>query len=489
MSTNVEVQAEALLVAGEAMATEVRDIESAWGTDPSKMPAGQAERHERLSRGLLAKSREADDLLETARVRAEKIEAIREAAKDPRNLEPGSQGRGGEYASLSRRRANPWGDLGESITRSDNPDGLRARALDAIEAVVGVPHEGREKLARLVDQPAERGAAELVLAMSDPAYRGAFEKMLSNPVTGHLMWTAEEQMAYQRTESSRAGLSLTGANGGYLVPLTLDPSIILTNAGASNPFRQIARLETTTTNTWQGVSSAGVTANWLGEGGVVTDNTPSFGQIVITPQKAAAWIFGSVEAISDTDFASQLPAVIADAQAVIENTAFSVGTGTGQPKGVVTAATTSVATAVAATFSIADVYALQQALPPRARNGRLPAVVANVAIINKMRQFDTAGGASYWTNLGQAGPPEVLGLRLAEASGMVNTTTTGSKIAVAGDFKKMAIVDRIGMIVQFSPVLLDQATARPNGSSGWFCYWRTGSDLLDPSQFRVLTVA
>lgn len=71
---------------------------------------------------------------------------------------------------------------------------------------------------------------------------------------------------------------------------------------------------------------------------------------------------------------------------------------------------------------------------------------------------------------------------------MASTITTGSKIVVAGDFAKMVIVDRLrlGLTVQFSPVLLDQATGRPNGSSGWFAFWRVSSGLTDVSQFRTL---
>jgi HK97 family phage major capsid protein len=88
--------------------------------------------------------------------------------------------------------------------------------------------------------------------------------------------------------------------------------------------------------------------------------------------------------------------------------------------------------------------------------------------------------------MGLEAPPAVLGLRLAEASGMASTITTGSKIVVAGDFAKMVIVDRLGLTVQFSPVLLDQATGRPNGSSGWFAFWRVSSGLTDVSQFRTL---
>ena len=483
---SIQSQVEDLETASSAMFEEVQGIESAWGSDRSKMPAGQAERHERLTAGMRNKAREVADLTDAHNARAEKLDQIRQAAQDPTNVHDGSLG---DFANVRRNRSNPWNDLGEHIVRADTPDGLRARAQDAIEAIVGVPHAGREMLASLIDQPHERDAAELVLAGSDPAYRTAFEKVMRNPVQGHLMWTAAEQLAYQRTESVRAALSLTGANGGYLVPFTLDPTIILTNSGAANPFRSISRIATTTTNTWNGAASAGVTAQWLGEGGVAADATPTFSQLTITPQKAAAWVFGSYEVIADSDIGSQLPTILSDARNNLENAAFSTGAGTGGvPKGIVTAATTAVTTASVATYAIADVYSLQQSLPARARLGKTPAVVGNVAIINKTRQFDTAGGSSYWTNLGEGAPPAVLGLQLAEASGMASTTTTGSKILVAGDFDKFQIVDRVGMTVLFEPLLQDQATGRPAGQGGWFAYWRVGSDALDPTAFRTLTV-
>ncbi|NEN06335.1 phage major capsid protein [Diaminobutyricibacter tongyongensis] len=475
----------------------VESIEARFGTDPALMSAGQAEAYERYKRGAFRKAEEIrmlveahnarDDEDETKRARAQKLERLKEAYQNPANVQDGSFSM--DAHATRTRNSNPWRDLGDNITRTETPDGLRTRAQDAIEAIRDVPHAGRELMASLVDQPHERGAAELVLAGTDPAYRTAFEKVIRNPVQGHLMWTAEEQLAFQRTESVRAALSLTGANGGFLVPFTLDPTIILNNAGAANPFRSISRIATTATNSWNGVGSAGVTAQWLAEAGVAADATPTFSQITITPQKAAAWVFGSYEAIGDTDISTQLPEILGDAKNNLENGAFSTGAGSGGvPKGIVTAATTAVTTASVATYAIADVYALQQALPARARLGKTPAVVGNVAIINKTRQFDTAGGSSYWTNLGEGAPAQVLGLRLAEASGMVSTTTTGSKILVAGDFDKYQIVDRLGMTVIFEPLLQDQVTGRPAGQGGWFAYWRVGADALDPTAFRVLTV-
>jgi len=63
-------------------------------------------------------------------------------------------------------------------------------------------------------------------------------------------------------------LSLTLANGGYLLPFVLDPTIILTNSASANPWRRISRNVTTTSSTWNGVNSAGVTARGAGDTGI-----------------------------------------------------------------------------------------------------------------------------------------------------------------------------------------------------------------------------
>lgn len=486
MNVKIQQRLDQLAESFQSARTEVLDIEAAWGRDPALMPAGQQERHERMSKAMAARAQEIEDI----EAREGRMATARTAADDPRNVEGPGSGVAAEHANLRRNRSDPWADLGDNIVRSESPDGLYARAHDAIEAVVGLPHAGREMLAGLVDNPRERSeAADLVIAATDPHYRMAFQKIISNPQHGHLMWTAQEQMAFARTESCRAALSLTGANGGFLVPFTLDPTVVLTNAGAANPFRQISRIATTATNSWNGAASAGVSAQWLAEAGVAADATPTFSQLTITPQKAAAWVFGSYEVIQDSDIGSQLPVILADAKNVLENAAFATGAGSGGvPKGIVTAATTTLTTAAVATYAVADTYSLHQALPARARLGKSPAFVMSVNLLNKTRQFDTAGGSSYWVTLGDGAPPKLLGAGLYESSGMATTTTTGSKIAVYGDFDRYQIVDRVGMTVIYEPLLQDQATGRPPGQAGWFAYWRVGADALDPTAFRTLVV-
>jgi hypothetical protein len=70
-------------------------------------------------------------------------------------------------------------------------------------------------------------------------------------------------------------MSTTDANGGYMVPLTLDPAIMLSSDGSNNPLRQIARVAPTTTNAWQGVLSAGASAEWKAEAEEAADGSPT----------------------------------------------------------------------------------------------------------------------------------------------------------------------------------------------------------------------
>src|SRR5229473_7684671 len=92
------------------------------------------------------------------------------------------------------------------------------------------------------------------------------------------------------------------------------PTIILTNASSANPWRRISRVVQTTSNTWNGVNSAGVNAAMLAEATIVVDASPTVANIVITPQKGTAWVYGSYEILEDTDFGQQLPMLLADAK-------------------------------------------------------------------------------------------------------------------------------------------------------------------------------
>jgi HK97 family phage major capsid protein len=151
----------------------------------------------------------------------------------------------------------------------------------------------------------------------------------------------------------------------------------------------------------------------------------------------------SYEVLEDTDFGQQLPGLLADAKDRLEEAAFATGSGAGQPQGVVNGATTVVTTATTTVVAIADVYAVQAALPARFRNAPGCAWVANVSQINRFRQLDTAGGSSFWTNLGKGQPETLLGAPIYESTTMASGVATTTLEAIFGDFGQYIIVDRV----------------------------------------------
>lgn len=446
--------------------------------------------HERLDADAAPLEARSQRLDAVRRAAAAAVPAQRAAGAPPAAVErTGTRGTVGDPTVVVRTQRDPFDVDFRAMRNGRIPQReIRERALDAIEAQT---RNDSDEGPRLTDAQAEHATALLNGRAQNigPRSRAALAAHVLRTGSDDYHESFREYVEDPEGNFARAALSLTSANGGFLVPFTLDPTIILTNAGSANPWRRLATTKTTATNNWNGVTSAGVNAAWLAEAAVVTDNSPTFGNIQITPQKAAAWVFGSYEVLEDSDFASSFTGLMVDARDRLEEAAFATGTGTGQPWGAVTRATT-VASAAVATYAVADVYAVLAAMPARFRGpmSRL-AWVAALGIMNRTRQFDTAGGSSFWANLGAGTPEQLLGAPIYESTTMVSTITTGSKNLLLGDWSQYYVVDRIGMSVIYDPLVKDSATARPTGQAGWYAFWRTGGDVTTTAAFRVLTEA
>lgn len=413
--------------------------------------------------------------------REAKIAAVRAAMAADANRERGTaaseQTHGPDVFTRSKR--DPFDDLESVRTGLTSASEMRSRACSAIEQysnrhdMWGMTDEAAENATRMVEKSGKQfgtAIARQMLVTGAPEYLAAFEQYLTDP--GGF--------------SQRAALSLTPANGGYLVPFTLDPTIILTNAGSANPYRRYANVKTTTTNDWNGVTSAGVSAEWTAEGTEAADASPTVGQLKITPQKADAYLFGSFEVLSDSDFASQLPDLLADAKDRIEETAFAVGTGSGQPKGIIPAGTSvNRAGTAAAGPAATDVYTLMAALPARFRGPRSRNVwVGNLNTINTLRNIPAFSG-SYASIVNDNGPePTMLGKPFLESTSVLGTYTSGNKVLAFLDMNQYYIVDRVGMSVVYDPVVLG-SNRRPTGQGAWYGFWRVGADVSTATAVRV----
>lgn len=466
---------------------QIEVIRSRYGTDPARMPTGQAQLLDRLGRALERLSVQHQEL----EARADAYAEIRRSIARGAHTESGDGARPLDNQPTRRpRHGDPW--------KSDDTtgDGYIARAHDALGLVERVPTEDRNRLADMLDRgtPESVELGHYVTRTSNPDYLSGFLKIMRDPAMGPHMFTPAESRAWQEMYSdqfmTRTAMSLTGANGGYLVPFTLDPTVSITNSGVIDPIRKIASQVSIVTDDWNGVTSAGVNAEWLAENTQAADATPTFSQPTITPRKAAAWVFGSYEVLADSAFASELSRLLGDARSRLEAAAFATGnTGATQPRGIVAAvaAVTAsiVSSATISSFVIGDVFRVSDAITPRASSNI--SWLASKPIINKIRQFDTTGGSAFWANLGAGVPPQLLGDPIYECSSMGTVVTTSANILLAGDFREYKIVDRVGMTVVHLPVVLSTNANRPTGAAGWFAYWRVGADIAGTADsFRLL---
>ncbi|MFI1480533.1 phage major capsid protein [Streptomyces sp. NPDC020747] len=374
------------------------------------------------------------------------------------------------------------------------------RAMRTVEAATrrGLPAYSAERVETLLNtgRPQERNlAGRWAVAAGDAAYESAFARLLADPQRGHMLWTPEEHNAFQRASGVHdelRALSTADAGGGYMIPLTLDPAIILTNDGSTNPLRAISRVVQTTTNAWKGVTSAGTTAEWKAEAAEAAEPALTVGQPDIPVHFGDVFSRYSFEVGMDAvDLLGQLRVVLADAAGQLMNTAYTTGPGTTAPKGLVTAlagTASEINTTGTEAIVASDAYALQNALG--ARFQAKAQWMAHLSTINVFRQFETGSGALKFPDL-HGNPPRLLGRTMNENSNMdgsINAAATANNyVLIYGQFDQFVIVDRIGSSVELIQNLLG-SNRRPTAERGVFLYFRTGSDVTNAAAFRMLDV-
>jgi len=471
---------EDLLAAHAEAEARLQELAAEIGTE--RATAGQQEEWDRM----VAQRSDASERVAQYDERMAVIKATA-GTPDPKGVRTGA---GASFGTTTRTAVKPENIYDLSTVPMGDPDTTRReyrdRALRAIESGA-YPFDGRKEdyqtrasfLLEHVDNK-ESVLARRMLVTGSPVYMRAFGKWLASG--GNAALSPEEQ----RT------LALGSQGGSFPVPFTLDPTVILTSDGSVNPIRAISRVETIVTTKWQGVASTGIVAAYGAESTEAGDNSPTLTQPEVDVEKAKAFIPFSIEVGEDwSGLQTEITRMLQDAKDDLEADKFINGAGSGsdEPEGIVAglASSSHVDTAAQLTFALEDLYALEEALPPRFRSRAR--FVANRAIFNKVRQFDTAGGAALWVRLADGLPPELVGYPAHEASEMDSAVTADAQILLFGDFRHYVIVDRVGMNVELIPHLFATANNRPSGQRGIWAHWRNSALILADNAFRLLVEA
>lgn len=316
---------------------------------------------------------------------------------------------------------------------------------------------------------------------------------------------SEEQKArseafYKFVREGKQGLTadekkalVEDATGQILVPEDLDDEIYRELPKLS-VMRQLATVRTTGRDRIRRRSLTEVTVGW---GKLEVHPTAKLGDFESTMVPSDEYLYiedalgltkiGEDE-LEDTDI--NLAALIQDsftqAYAELEDTAFIAGTGHAnyQPEGILTtAAVPKVNTGAVGTFSADDMIKLAYALPAQyRRNGKY---LVNSAIELNMRLMKGTDGQYLWQPSLQAGTPNSFnGSAVFNQDDIAGTVTTGSAVAVFGDFKAgYRIYDRKGGSVQRLNELYIE-----DGLIGFKYKRRVGGGVVRPNALRILTV-
>jgi HK97 family phage major capsid protein len=369
------------------------------------------------------------------------------------------------------------------------------RTLEDREQNVALSAHQQDHLDTLVRSAKNTDLARRIVVTENEHYTSAFTKMMTRGTSATL--TDEERVAMLRYEEYRAAAEGSSATGGFAIPVFIDPSVILTDQETDNPFLTIARQVDVQTNAWKGVSAAGVSWSFDNEAAAVSDDSITIAQPSVTVFTARGFIPYSIEIGEDwPGFQAEMGRLLAEGYDELLVNKFTIGSGSGEPRGIVTAldANTNVEVAVTTdgAFGQEDAYKVWKSLPQKYR--RKASWMMSVDVNNKIRQFGAANVYHAATVQLPAGAAEVLFNKPvyenAYMPDFVSSTGAATNTLVVGDFSNYVVARRTGMNVELVPTLFDAAgttgAARPTGQRGWFAYARIGGNSVNDLGFRLL---
>jgi HK97 family phage major capsid protein len=423
----------------------------------------------------------------------DEIQRLQEAAEDDDNVEPGDQR---DTPVIQRRRERGAGPA--VIVKGDHFEILRSntshmgereierammdanlKALDDVEMPKGYDGSAEMYLKR---HRKDVSWSRNLLARQRPDYLEAWEKT----VTGRELLMNDVE---------RAAIAVgTNTAGGYLVPTHLDPTLILTNAGAKDVVRGLSRVVSLTggANKWNGVTTAGSTASWDAELTEVSDDTPPVAPVQIPVFSAKSLLQASIESFEDiSGLASDVQMLLADSRTRLEAAAHISGNGTTQPTGIVVAldANTNdeLSLTTGHTWTLADLQRVANALGDRWTDGA--EWLIHPTFLGEIQALGTALGATYTTDLTQPFTQQLLGHHVTQSFTMpsVSQTTTIDNLLVFGLFENYVIVDKPGSTsIEFIPHLFNTSNNLPDGRRAWYMHFRNGADSVNDLAFRLL---
>lgn len=245
----------------------------------------------------------------------------------------------------------------------------------------------------------------------------------------------------------------TSSQGGYLVP-TLYSNDLVTITYLNSVLRDAGArtIKVTGTNSFRVPTLTNSTAAVLtAEAAGFDEQEPTFAEIAFVPYKYTALAKASREAVDDSRI--DVAGIVNDDAnyrfVLAENIAFTTGTGSSQPQGIVIGATNGTTCASVSAITADEVIGHFHTVGYQYRNSPTFGWMMNDATVAYVRKMKDTANNYLWLNPsgavggGFTGPmqPTLLGKPVFTNNSMASALTTGQKLILAGDFRYFWIAD------------------------------------------------
>ena len=283
----------------------------------------------------------------------------------------------------------------------------------------------------------------------------------------------------------------TGSEGGYTVPSAV-ASELIESLKAYGGVRAVADQLTTAQGNPLSYPSTDGTAE-VGE--LLAENTqaaaldPSFGTVGLNVFKYSSKIIAvPIELLQDSsvDIEAFVRRRIIERIGRIENQHFTTGTGTGQPRGIVTGSSAGKVGTTGQTTTVIydDLVDLLESVNEAYQLGGTCQFMFSQTVRGLLRKLKDTAGRPIWTPGYEAGitagaPDLLLGKSVAINNDMP-TPAANAKSIIYGDFKKYIVRDAMAV----SLMRFDDSAYASKGQVGFLAFIRSGGNLMDTAAVK-----
>jgi HK97 family phage major capsid protein len=351
-------------------------------------------------------------------------------------------------------------DESRSAELNERHDNIMAE-FDTLEALIKKEERFAEIQARVDEvrenrRPRQDGRTDEVDPEA-PTYRGVFAKIICG--TNPYDLSAEERALLRKGEvnfnaESRAQTVGTAAAGGYTVPVELANELVKSMLAWGPMYDDnVARVINTPSGHTIKLTTVNDTASTAEPRAEMTAITDDGGKDVVFGQKQIdAYVYDtefvkwSFELDADGIFAMEalLADLLGERLARIANYYLTLGDGSGEPNGVVTASTLGKTAAGAAAITSDELIDLEHSVGRAYRKAPKVAFMFNDLTLKAVRKLKDAENRYIWTagDIRGSHPEMLLGYRIHINDQMADIAT-GNKTVLFGDFGKY-LVRKVG---------------------------------------------